>query len=296
MSQEIGVIDTKTLPFLAFLSIFGFPLILHRQAHAQTVTEHPYIAPEDIKSETCLGCHPDKKEGKFVHTAVTSGCKSCHEASSEKEKEKTTVTLMAEGSELCAMCHEVKKAPFVHGPYKAGRCLVCHNPHSSDFPRETRAATNTLCMSCHGASRPDVKVNADAKTVSLLGDRTFDLASYEKAPKIGAEHSEKSMPRGVSPSVIGKDPRKPGTELNCISCHDPHASKAEHLLHKAPESRDAAENHWLGCGPDINAQIQESVRRAGAGAVGCDAARRAGPHRFGSAESGEGMVDPLPGD
>ncbi len=262
MSLILQVKTTKTLLVVAFLVAPTLLLILHRQAVAQTVTEHPYIAPEEIKTETCLGCHADKKEGTFVHTAVTTGCESCHQATSEKELEKTTVTLMAQGSELCALCHEAKKDPVVHGPYKAGQCLVCHNPHSSDFPRQTRAATNALCMSCHGASRPDVKVNAEGKTVSLLGGRTVDLASYEKAPKIGAGHHEKSMPRVASQPAPGKEPRKPDAELSCISCHDPHASKAEHLLRKATESRDAAENLWLGFRADINAQIQEPVQYA----------------------------------
>lgn len=228
-------------------------LLLNRLTVAETSTEHPYIDTSEIKSETCLSCHPDKNEGKFVHTIVNSGCESCHHATSEKKKEKTTITLAAEGGDLCAMCHDAKKDPVVHGPYKAGQCLVCHNPHSSAFPAQTRAATNTLCMSCHGAGRPDVKINTDAKTVSLLGGRTFDLATYEKAPKVGAEHLEKSTPRVVSHPVAGQDPRKPGAELNCISCHDPHASKAEHLLHEATGGRDAAENLRLDCPADVNA-------------------------------------------
>jgi predicted CXXCH cytochrome family protein len=242
-----------------------FPLLsltVNRPAVARTLAEHPYIDPNNIKSETCLGCHPDKEEGTFIHTAVGSGCESCHQATSEKEKEKTSVTLLAIGGELCAMCHEVKNEPVVHGPYKAGQCLVCHNPHSSNFPRQTRAATNSLCMSCHATGRPDVKVNADARTLSLLDGRTFDLESYQKAPKIGAEHSDRSAAPTVSHPVTGKDPRKPGAELNCISCHDPHASKAEHLLHKATESRNAAENLGLSCHIDINAQVQKPVQHA----------------------------------
>jgi len=245
-------------PLLLGVMLFSFS----RRAPAGQTTEHPFIAPEDIKSETCLTCHPDKKEGKAVHTAVGMGCENCHQATSEKDKEKTTITLIATGGELCAMCHEASKDPVQHGPYKAGQCLVCHEPHSSNFPRQTRAAVNTLCVSCHATGQPDVKVNADAKTVSLLGGRTFDLASYEKATKITAEHSDRSAAPTVSHPVTGKDPRKPGAELNCISCHDPHASKAEHLLHKATVGRDAAENLSLDCQVEIIAQVQKPVQHA----------------------------------
>ena len=249
MSYEHQPKTTRTLLTLALSATPVF--LLHRQTVAQTVTEHPYIVPEEIRTATCLGCHPDKKEGKFVHTAVTTGCETCHRATSENESERTTILLMAQGGELCALCHEAKKDPVVHGPYKAGQCLVCHNPHSSDFPRQTRAATNTLCMSCHGTSRPDVKVNADAKTVSLLGGRTLDLAFFEKAPKISAGHCEKNKPRVVRRPAPVKEPPKTDAEPSCNSCHDPHAIKAEHLLREPTESRDAAENLQLGFRADI---------------------------------------------
>jgi predicted CXXCH cytochrome family protein len=207
-----------------------------RVASGQT-TEHPFIEPDAIKSETCLTCHPDKREGKFVHSAVAIGCDSCHQATSEGSK--TTVTLVATDGELCGRCHEAKREPVVHEPYGTGQCLVCHNPHSSDFPRQTRAATEMLCMSCHGTSRPDVKVAANARTVSVLGGRTLDLAAYEKAPKISPGHPEKGALPAQSVSVPAKAPLKPAAELDCISCHDPHASKAEHLLRDKTESRHA---------------------------------------------------------
>jgi len=236
-------------------------LIAYRQIDAQTLTEHPYVEASEINSDTCLKCHPDKKEGKFVHSAVNSGCEGCHQATSGNGK--TSIALIATGRELCVTCHEAKADPVLHGPYKAGQCLVCHNPHASNFPRQTRAAVNTLCVSCHAAGQPDVKINADAKTVSLLGGRTFDLESYQKAPKIGAEHSQSNRNSPlVSHPVTGKDPRKPDAELSCISCHDPHGSQAAKLLRSATESRNQAENLCLSCHTDIASQIQKKVQHA----------------------------------
>ena len=103
MSYSLETSNRKTLVAAASFLVFAFPLVFRQQLRAQTVTEHPYIEPKDIKSETCLGCHPDKKEGKFVHSAVASGCETCHQATSEKEKEETTVTLVAQGGKLCAI-------------------------------------------------------------------------------------------------------------------------------------------------------------------------------------------------
>jgi len=86
--------------FLSAVILIGF----NRRTPAAQTTEHPYIAPDDIKSETCLTCHPDKKEGKFVHTAVGMGCENCHQAASEKEKEKTSITLVATGGAGLLYC------------------------------------------------------------------------------------------------------------------------------------------------------------------------------------------------
>ena len=202
----------------------------NREMGAQTATEHPYIDRGKIKSETCLSCHPDKNEGRFVHATGAACCESCHRSISEKRT--TTIALLAEGGGLCTGCHEVKKSVVAHFPYTAGQCLVCHNPHSSAFPGQTRAAARTLCLSCHSEGSPDVKVDVATKTVSLLGGRTIDLASYERAQKIAAGHGEKSKPQPVSnPSAA---------ETNCLSCHNAHTSEAENLLSPAGTGRGGA--------------------------------------------------------
>ncbi len=124
------------------------------QVLAEEPIAHPFIEQTDIKSETCLTCHPEKKQGKFVHSAIGMGCESCHRATSEKSK--MTITLLVTGGDLCAMCHEAGKDPIQHGPFKAGQCLVCHDPHTGDFKAQTRAPVNTLCLSCHEQNPPNV--------------------------------------------------------------------------------------------------------------------------------------------
>jgi hypothetical protein len=54
------------------------------------------------------------------------------------------------------------------------------------------------------------------------------------------------MPRMGSDPVTGKKPEKLGMELNCLSCHDPHTSQAEHLLREAATGRGVAKNLSLG--------------------------------------------------
>ena len=212
---------------LCLLCFAVLPIANLRVAAEQT-TEHPFIEPDAIKSETCLTCHPDKREGKFVHSAVAMGCESCHQAASENGK--TSMALVATGGELCAMCHKAKKDPVLHRPYRDGQCLICHDPHTSNFPRQARAETNVLCLSCHGVNRPDVKINREVKTVSLLGSQTLTFEDYRLATKIGLDRSGTSGHPIMGHPITGKDPRKKDARLSCLSCHTSHSSALPNLM------------------------------------------------------------------
>lgn len=197
--------------------------------------DHPYLETRDLNSTTCLQCHPTKDQGKFVHSAIAMGCNKCHGAASQDYK--TTMALVATGGTLCKKCHAASDAHFQHQPYQAGECLICHNPHASEFRAQTRAPINTLCLSCHGLNQPDVKVDTKAEMVSLLDGRSYDLASFEQAPKIDGSHHAGNAK----------------AEADCLSCHEPHASELQHLLRKSGQkSTDigspARERHSGGSG------------------------------------------------
>lgn len=193
------------------------------QIAAEDKDEHPFIEQKDIKSETCLTCHPDKKEGKFVHTAVGMGCENCHTAASDKGK--TTITPVATGGDLCVMCHEAKKDPVVHGPVKAGQCLICHDPHATDFVAHTRVATNELCLSCHGVRQ------VQGEMVSLIGSQKIAMADYDAIPKIELDRTQRfGHPWVTHPVAQVADLLHPGEKMSCLSCHTPHASAEENLI------------------------------------------------------------------
>jgi len=207
---------------------FALLLIANLRVAAEQTTEHPFIEPDAIKSETCLTCHPDKREGKFVHSAVAMGCESCHQAAAENGK--TSMALVARGGELCAMCHEAKKDPVLHRPYGDGQCLICHDPHTSNFPRQARAETNILCLSCHGVNRPDVKINREVRTVSLLGSQTLTIEDYRLATKLGLDRSGTRGHPIMGHPITGKDPRQKDARLSCLSCHTSHSSALPNLM------------------------------------------------------------------
>ena len=201
---------------------------LSRRVPAEEPIAHPFIEQKDIKSETCLNCHPEKKQGKFVHSAVGMGCENCHQATSEKDK--TTINLIATGGDLCAMCHEAKKDPVQHEPFKAGQCLVCHDPHTGDYKAQTRAPVNTLCFSCHGENPSTVKVNTETKLVTMFGNQVVSLEAYRQAPKLKLDPSGTSGHPLVGHPLTGKDPRSKDGALSCLSCHNPHSSALPQLM------------------------------------------------------------------
>ena len=244
----------------------------------EEATEHPFLEPDEITSDTCLDCHSNKEEGKFLHSAMEMGCESCHQVTSENEK--ASITLVAKGGELCAMCHEAKQASVLHDPYKDSQCLTCHDPHTSDIRNQLRAEVNTLCTTCHTASHPNVQVSEETQRVTLLGGQSTSLESYQQAKKLVLD------PSGIKGHpVTGKDPRDTNAALNCISCHDPHGSQVPMLLRQATEIRAANENLCLSCHTDISAQVQKPVQHMAVdmGCAACHALHKSEP-----AETSEG--------
>ena len=190
---------------------------------AEEPIEHPFIEPNDIKPATCLTCHPEKNEGRFVHAAVRMGCASCHQIISEKNE--TTITLFATGSDLCAKCHEPQKDPVLHGPYKNGQCLICHDPHSSDFKGQTRSDANSLCLACHMSKA------AAGNTASIFDLQRISKADLEAIPRIELDPTLRfGHPRPTHPVAEVADPLNSGEKLSCLSCHTPHASTLPNLL------------------------------------------------------------------
>jgi predicted CXXCH cytochrome family protein len=204
-----------TLSVICLLSPLG--------VRAQEQLEHPYIEPRDVKPETCLTCHPEKKQGSFIHTAVRMGCPRCHHIVTGKNQ--TTITLFARGGDLCANCHQAQVEPVLHGPYKNGQCLVCHEPHASEFKAQIRAEVNSLCLECH-APKPN-----PGNTVNLFGLQSISKAEFEAAPKIELDPSLRfGHPRPAHSVADVADPLHAGEKISCLSCHAPHASELPHLL------------------------------------------------------------------
>ena len=94
---------------------------------------HPVPLEQNTDSAKCLECHADKAKGKFVHTAISMGCTSCHEV--RVNRDVTRVKLVtATPYGLCLTCHKDKNAAELQGtvhPPAVRDCLKCHDPHES---------------------------------------------------------------------------------------------------------------------------------------------------------------------
>ena len=225
-------------------------VVLPHQIPAEEPIAHPLIEQKDIKSETCLKCHPEKKQGKFVHSAVAMGCENCHQATSEKNK--TTIVLVATGGDLCAMCHEASKDPVQHGPYKNGQCLICHDPHCSEFKAQTRAVVNSLCLACHALRQ------VQGETVALFGSQKISKADFDAIPKIELDPTLRfGHPWVTHPVAQVADPLHTGEKMSCLSCHTPHASAQENLI----VSVKGARNVCFACHQVIDQQAAAKNQR-----------------------------------
>lgn len=122
-------------------------------------TVHQSAYPKLLLAEgnaVCFTCHADKAEAfkskKFMHSPVRKSCVSCHSPHSSNHR----YTLKAEGSkDLCYTCHadkakEIGEATVPHkGLDTERKCLGCHDPHVSDFPKQLLQQPMDLCLTCH---------------------------------------------------------------------------------------------------------------------------------------------------
>jgi len=88
--------------------------------------EHPGVLHDN---DDCSSCHASKTIGKSVHSAMASPCTICHLAQTQGDM--TTLNLIMPKEQICFACHEKTAALRQHAPAVQGRCVECHDSHSS---------------------------------------------------------------------------------------------------------------------------------------------------------------------
>jgi predicted CXXCH cytochrome family protein len=189
----------------------------------------------------CVTCHDDKAKlietAKVQHPGAAGDCTDCHSphASRQPGLPKTNAV------DICLGCHsdiaDQAKKPFHHQPAFGQGCATCHQPHGGDNQHLLRAQTaNTLCLECHGPDAEPKKLEAEHLLTIFNGsvklpDDYFTKNKVVVLPlKFGMGHPVAGHP--VSDLLDPADPTKVKTPMNCLTCHQPHASAQPDLLAK----------------------------------------------------------------
>lgn len=190
---------------------------------------HPVVSAEEItlqpgQSCTTASCHTGIVEKKFVHLIAADGraCVICH---LQAESDQHSFKMLAEGSELCTMCHDrnLFKGEVVHGPVGKGECTKCHDPHATEHYKQTRAALPDLCFECHSKTQKVTKgkelpspqeTYEDEKTVHHL---PFGIGQCTMCHEAHASPNHRLL-KGVYPGAFYASYSK--DKYICFNCHD----------------------------------------------------------------------------
>jgi predicted CXXCH cytochrome family protein len=208
---------------------------------------HPVPLDKNADTAKCLECHGEKAKGKSVHTAVTTGCTSCHEVRVNRDVTRVKlITATAYG--LCLTCHADKNAAEIKGtvhPPAVRDCLKCHDPHESDNKNQLLKPASgdqkdNLCLSCHsmglnvpekGSRHPALDMGCDTCHVTHKtgepGKIEFDFHLTKAPPALCIDcHDPKEE------ALQKAHQNQPFATANCVQCHDPHQSVLPKLMAK----------------------------------------------------------------
>ena len=155
-------------------------------------------------SDACYACHSDKqdefKSKKNIHAPVQGRCAGCHNPHSSDFK----FFLLADSKrDLCFTCHVDKKTEIAAATVKHGgletenKCVSCHDPHVSNFPKLLAAAPADSCMACH--------------------DREYTKGATKVA----------NMKEFLAKNKVAHGPIK---QKDCSGCHNTHGSNNFRML------------------------------------------------------------------
>lgn len=222
----------------------------------QTFTHNPF------ENKMCDTCHAPAKDGKVVltQTDTRSLCVTCHSEQAEKIEKakvqhpgamgdctachnphagKTPGFLQPDPVQACLACHstqsEQMKKAHLHKPAFETGCATCHEPHGGDNEHLLRAATpNKLCLECHAPDASPQKLPSEHMVAIFNGKVKLPENYFQTVPSIALKYGL-GHPVERHPVVDQMDPAdltKVRVAINCLTCHQPHASAQPGLLIK----------------------------------------------------------------
>lgn len=194
------------------------------------------LTQKDVKS-TCVMCHEDQAKqiatAKVKHPGAQDDCTVCHNPHGGQ----TPGFLQPGPVAACLNCHSERvedlKKKHVHPPISDIGCATCHEPHGGNNAHLLRKANvNELCLECHGPDANPQKL-PDQHLVAIFDGKVKLPENYfHRVPtlplKYGRGHPLENHP--VSDVVLVRT--KATFQMNCLTCHQPHASNEDGMLVK----------------------------------------------------------------
>jgi predicted CXXCH cytochrome family protein len=192
------------------------PSVVHTLANEKICASCHNMSPDKKElslagaKNPCGSCHQRLLDKKHVHgPAGVWSCTYCHSAESNPSRYRARPG----DAKVCMECHadkvrEYQANQFVHGPVEAGMCTICHDPHAGDEVAQVLLPINELCLRCHE------NVGKGMHVVRGVGGKGHPL-------------------QGV-PDLL-----RPGRQMTCTSCHNPHGGSGKALFQRGITSRFA---------------------------------------------------------
>ena len=134
---------------LSLIALFGVSEPLSAQEQKSPAKPIPTVKPHDpFAGKECSDCHKRVVSSKVnCLLAKEDLCEFCHKVPAEGGPAR----LVEAPEPLCFKCHKKDqfKGSFVHGPFAAGACITCHDPHGGNVPGMLRITGPQMCLECH---------------------------------------------------------------------------------------------------------------------------------------------------
>ena len=108
-------------------------LLVLAAADSSLAKTHPVPLEPGTDAAKCITCHEDKTKGKAVHSAIATGCLSCHELRVSKDITRIKLTAVTP-VKLCLGCHADKDAAKLKATCTVRRFGIASNATIRTFP------------------------------------------------------------------------------------------------------------------------------------------------------------------